>query len=305
MTPSASPWRSGQPSHRRSAFTLIELLVSISIISILISILLPALGAAREQARTIQCLANLRQLAIVFNLYAADNKDLVLGHEVYYNNSRRTGTYDMWFEAAVALNYIQCRTLVVGNAVSTIPNTPVTANNVFYCPSGLTDAGSIAGPGSENAVIGAADSRSARRSDFAQRYNADTAGGTGGFYQTVGGGNRVYVYNWYACNSSNFMTYPAAIPSSGARTPRLYSNIRSPSSTVLYLDGLSAANVLTSGNRDARMAYRHQKRTSTNVVFVDGNGKTFPSDESIFPTTTTVGSFGGDPNRCSTLRWHD
>lgn len=59
-------------------FTLIELLVVISIIALLISILLPALGAAREQAKRTKCLANLRSTTTAAFTFAVDNKSQVL-----------------------------------------------------------------------------------------------------------------------------------------------------------------------------------------------------------------------------------
>ena len=46
----------------RTAFTLIELLVVISIIALLIAILLPALAASRESARSVACLSTVRQM---------------------------------------------------------------------------------------------------------------------------------------------------------------------------------------------------------------------------------------------------
>jgi prepilin-type N-terminal cleavage/methylation domain-containing protein len=76
------------PAHRSASedgFTLVELLVVIAIIALLMAILLPALGRAREMGKRGVCMNQLKQLAIAWYLYCDNNNEKVPVGDVYYS----------------------------------------------------------------------------------------------------------------------------------------------------------------------------------------------------------------------------
>jgi len=105
----------------RRAFTLIELLVVISIIALLIAILLPVLGKARQSAQNIQCLSNLKQQGVAFHVYAADHDGQLL---VGNNIGRYQSNYNLFAEANSKL---------IANGIL-IKDPGIEDPQAYYCP---------------------------------------------------------------------------------------------------------------------------------------------------------------------------
>ncbi|MEM8782388.1 MAG: prepilin-type N-terminal cleavage/methylation domain-containing protein [Planctomycetota bacterium] len=209
---------------RHAAFTLIELLVVISIIALLIGILLPALGAARETARTAGCLSNVRQLGIALYSYAGDNGDYCVPFVDAFDANPNTmvnqdaDTRRWWPAVFFFEDYLSARE---GFSCPSFEDD----NEIQEAPIDASSAGSAGGRGGGNPELDAAWSRSD------------------------------YGYNHAFLGSTARLDYGSAPPDLGKVTARL-DQIRKPTDTNAFMDSMDYAELLRSnGERYVGVPY--------------------------------------------------
>jgi prepilin-type N-terminal cleavage/methylation domain-containing protein len=128
---------------QRQAFTLVELLVVIAIIGILVGLLLPAVQAAREAARRMQCSNNLKQWGLSMHNHHSTFNRLPFGAQ---NARRRTYVVPLWpymEQTALFNQYDLTRDFHVApnNVPSTTNGLVASTPSFYYCPSDPNAAG--------------------------------------------------------------------------------------------------------------------------------------------------------------------
>ena len=123
--------------NRRTGFTLIELLVVIAIIAILAAILFPVFAKAREQARAINCVSNMKQIGTALLMYMQDYDGLVPVPDV--NNLASVSPPDTYAEGYAGHDVYRDGLITVGKQLDPFiksgGGTGTTPQGVWKCPS--------------------------------------------------------------------------------------------------------------------------------------------------------------------------
>ena len=238
------PLSSPRHTPRTSGFTLVELLVVIAILSVLASLLLPALAGAKERARGVVCVNNLRQTGIALQVYAGDHDDQLVPAE--YNVGNGAPHEEGWATLLVNGRYLDA-------PKKESRDQPTLARSVFRCPA--------ANP---------------KVYEFNPVSRDDAEGAKAYPFKSESTGTRFYVDCWYGINGglgsaerAPFSRIPA---DEGGRELNRLSRIAQASRTPAVFDGWWILN-----GKDERLNARHDQASRSTLLFFDGAVRAFPT----------------------------
>jgi prepilin-type N-terminal cleavage/methylation domain-containing protein/prepilin-type processing-associated H-X9-DG protein len=177
--------RSSGPTIRRGGFTLIELLVVVAIIALLIAILLPSLGKARENANATVCATHLRQIAQANLMYIDQNGGAMIPDEIDTAASGAASP-QFWATDLVIQGYLPTKNNIDPSGTRAL----VSTSTIFYCPDGLLVENTIASSGGNVTFTGGFPRSPYNKYYLRQSVQTPTAGD-------------VTAFTWYALNAHN------------------------------------------------------------------------------------------------------